>query len=278
MKFRPIGNFWAYFFIFILLFQKSVQFTLEGSPESYARFPKWHHLFENVLSFEFHTDRDDGLLLYTDDGGSNNFYEIRLIEGRILRLTFKIGRRNHHPRHSGHYNAHCCINRYAQNARRPPIADHPNILEINADQTSRFSDNTWRKVELFQFWEKIKLTVDGRLSTFLTLGQQDFVFGNYETNSDVFLGGLPPNWPDAKLSYKGVRNVARLAGSVRNLVYRTLPHGVTAPLVLDVRGVRDSDDDHCEQFRCSNKAQCYNTDDGPKCDCGLDFEGHKCQI
>lgn len=68
----------------------SPTFILEGSRLSFVRFPKWYHSFENVLSFEFKTKQPNGLLMYTDDGGAGNFYEIRLVDGE-LQLQMRLG-------------------------------------------------------------------------------------------------------------------------------------------------------------------------------------------
>lgn len=227
-------------------------FTLEGSPTSFVRYPKWYHAFENVLSFEFKTEKENGLLLYTDDGGNSNFYEISLHNGK-LQLQFKIGRRN--------------------NAKLM----QPHIIELSLSNQKSLSDGDWHKVELFQFWERVKMTLDGRYE-YLTLEQQDFVFGNYETNSDVFIGGIPEILPTDQLSFKGVKGTERFAGSIRNLVYRTLPHGVTAPHILDSAGLRESEDNYCLQHVCANNGICYSTDDGAKCECTSEFEGQKCEF
>ncbi|TKR60501.1 hypothetical protein L596_027741 [Steinernema carpocapsae] len=62
---------------------------LSGSPDSYARFPKWAHTFENELSFDFRTRQSNALLFYTDDGGINgNFYALTISDGRI-QLDFR---------------------------------------------------------------------------------------------------------------------------------------------------------------------------------------------
>ena len=50
--------------------------TLEGTDRSYARFPKWNACVNASISFEFKTTQDEGLLLYTDDGGKYDFVEV----------------------------------------------------------------------------------------------------------------------------------------------------------------------------------------------------------
>ncbi|RCN46708.1 hypothetical protein ANCCAN_07246 [Ancylostoma caninum] len=76
--------------LFTLIDVQSVSaIILSGAPNSYARYPRWAHSFENSLSFEFKTKQSHGLLLYTDDGGVNgNFYSISISDGRV-QLDFR---------------------------------------------------------------------------------------------------------------------------------------------------------------------------------------------
>nr|CAI5859226.1 unnamed protein product [Callosobruchus analis] len=65
-------------------------FLLDGSANSYAQFRKWGGGANGSLEFEFKTDQPNGLLLYTDDGGTYDFFEIKLVEG-ALRLRYNLG-------------------------------------------------------------------------------------------------------------------------------------------------------------------------------------------
>lgn len=82
------------------------------------------------------------------------------------------------------------------------------------------------------------------------------------------------------------RHTKRFSGSVKNLVYRLYPQGVSSPQLIDSAGTRQTDEDYCnagylfsnnrEDF-CLNGARCYSTNDGPKCDCAFtDYAGPKC--
>ena len=51
--------------------------TLEGTERSYARFPKWNACVNASISLEFKTTQDEGLLMYTDDGGKYDFFEVK---------------------------------------------------------------------------------------------------------------------------------------------------------------------------------------------------------
>ncbi|GJQ66010.1 hypothetical protein Trydic_g4102 [Trypoxylus dichotomus] len=65
-------------------------FFLDGSTNSYSQFRKWGGGTNGSLEFEFKTDQPNGLLLYTDDGGTYDFFEIKLVEG-ALRLRYNLG-------------------------------------------------------------------------------------------------------------------------------------------------------------------------------------------
>lgn len=76
------------------------------------------------------------------------------------------------------------------------------------------------------------------------------------------------------------RHTKRFAGSVKNLIYRLYPQGVSSPQLIDSIGTRLTDDDYCEESGppyCRNNGRCYSTNDGPKCDCNSDFEGRQCE-
>ncbi|KAK6037970.1 hypothetical protein COOONC_24525 [Cooperia oncophora] len=80
---------WLTFILTLIDVHSIAGIILSGAPNSYARYPKWAHSFENSLSFEFKTKQSHGLLLYTDDGGVNgNFYSISISDGRV-QLDFR---------------------------------------------------------------------------------------------------------------------------------------------------------------------------------------------
>jgi len=115
--------------------------------------------------------------------------------------------------------------------------------------------------------------------TTTTLEQQDFIFGSQTSNSFVFVGGVPVG--KLRASLRAVGAARRLAGSVRNLLYRTPETGgVTAAQLYDAVGLREGHDDFCAASAplCRHAAPCLSTDDGPRCDCPPDFEGARCQF
>lgn len=73
-----------------LLIVLATGFILDGSPTSFAQFPRWHAGLNGTLSLKFRTREPNGLLLYTDDGGTYDFFEVKLVEGNA-RLRFNLG-------------------------------------------------------------------------------------------------------------------------------------------------------------------------------------------
>lgn len=65
-------------------------FLLDGSQNSFAQFRKWYTGLNGSLEFEFKTEQPNGLILYTDDGGTFDFIEIKLVEGAV-RLRYNLG-------------------------------------------------------------------------------------------------------------------------------------------------------------------------------------------
>ncbi|CAJ0939082.1 unnamed protein product, partial [Mesorhabditis belari] len=243
-----------------LLFQSLNGLILSGGPNSYARYPKWAHSYENSLSLELKTKQSDGLLLYTDDGGINgNFYALTIADGKI-QLDFRLGDNANEP------------------GKRPV-----NTIRI---EDVRVDDDRWHTLSIFQSWENVKIELD-QTKAFRILYQRSFVFGNLLKNSDVFIGGLPKDLHMLPTMSSPLRRHTRhLAVNVRNLLYRLYPQGVTSPQLLEAFGTRQNDEDHCkgslnsyrESFVCQNQGTCYSTNDGPKCDCSAtDHEGPKCE-
>lgn len=75
-----------------LLFESNLccGFVLDGTQNSYAQFRKWYSGLNGSLELEFKTEQPNGLVLYTDDGGTYDFFELKLVEG-ALRLRYNLG-------------------------------------------------------------------------------------------------------------------------------------------------------------------------------------------
>ncbi|KAF6200211.1 hypothetical protein GE061_006514 [Apolygus lucorum] len=159
-------------------------FVLEGSQTSYAQFRKWNAGLNGSLEMEFKTEQANGLLLYTDDGGTYDFFELKLVEG-ALRLRYNLG-------------------------------GGAQILTVGRD----LNDGHWHKVQVKRGAEKTSLTVDGDAQTRSSRGKE-FYFGRLASNSDVYVGGMP-SWYNTKLTLLALPSVIfepRFGGAVRNLVY-----------------------------------------------------------
>jgi hypothetical protein len=65
-------------------------FILDGTQNSFAQFRKWYTGLNGTLELEFKTEQPNGLVLYTDDGGTYDFFELKLVEG-ALRLRYNLG-------------------------------------------------------------------------------------------------------------------------------------------------------------------------------------------
>uniref|UniRef100_A0A7E4WBE8 Neurexin-1a n=1 Tax=Panagrellus redivivus TaxID=6233 RepID=A0A7E4WBE8_PANRE len=243
--------------LFLLITTISITPTLSvilsGSTEAFARFPKWAQTFENQLSLEFRTRSHAALLFYTDDGGvQGNFYALTIVEGR-LQLDFRLGDSN-----------------------QDVLSERP-VHSIRVEQL-RVDDGKWHKFILFQAWENVKVQLDDTV-VFKILTQRSFVFGNLRTNSDVFIGGVPNDVHQlGEMSSPLRRHTKRFAGTVKNLVYRLYPQGVSSPQMISSNGTRLTDDDYCAlESPCKNGGSCYSTNDGAACNCAFtDFGGSIC--
>ncbi|KAL6255764.1 hypothetical protein P5V15_013007 [Pogonomyrmex californicus] len=167
-----------------LVCQLARSFLLEGSATSYAQFRKWNAGLNGTLEFEFKTEQGNGLLLYTDDGGTYDFFEVKLVES-ALRLRYNLG-------------------------------GGAQIVTVGHD----LGDGHWHKVQITRCNENTTLTVDG-VGAVSTSRGKEFEFGKLAGNSDVYVGGMP-SWYNSKLTLLALPSVIfepRFNGFIRNLVY-----------------------------------------------------------
>lgn len=175
--------------LFVLLtlfacFTMSVSFVLEGGSVSYAQFRKWNAALNGTLEFEFKTEQGNGLLLYTDDGGSYDFFELKLVES-ALRLRYNLG-------------------------------GGAQIVTVGHD----LGDGRWHKVQIVRSHENTSLIVDDLIAVSSSRGKE-FEFGRLNGNSDVYVGGTPA-WYNSKLTlltFPSVIFEPRFNGIIRNLIY-----------------------------------------------------------
>lgn len=176
--------------VIISIVALTCSFYLDGSTNSYSQFRKWGGGTNGSLEFEFKTDQPNGLLLYTDDGGTYDFFEIKLVEG-ALRLRYNLG-------------------------------GGAQIIIVGRE----LNDGHWHKVHVQRHEDRTILSVDG-VSQMRTSRGKEFNFGRFATNSHVFIGGMP-TWYNTKLTLLALPSVIfepRFVGSVRNLVYPDIEGG-----------------------------------------------------
>uniref|UniRef100_A0A0C9QZT5 NRX3A_1 protein n=4 Tax=Fopius arisanus TaxID=64838 RepID=A0A0C9QZT5_9HYME len=255
-------------FLLVLLVPTCWSFVLEGTSSSYAQFRKWNTALNGSLEFEFKTEQGNGLLLYADDGGNNDFFEIKLVES-ALRLRYNLG-------------------------------GGAQIVTVGHD----LGDNHWHKVEITRNNENTTLTVDGASATSTSRGKE-FEFGKFSSNSDVYIGGMP-SWYNNKLTLLALPSVIfepRFNGVIRNLVYADgedlvprrqeiknrdgkcggFPCVEAAGQRKSIRSIRNmiasNTTDACEtRDPCQHGGICISTDTGPICECRTgDYEGEFCE-
>lgn len=162
-------------------------FLMEGSPTSFTQFPRWVPGANGSLEFEFATREPNGLLLYTDDGGSYEFFELKLVEGSV-RL---------------HYN----------------LGGGARLLTVGHG----LNDGSWHRVKVSRSQDRTHLTVDNK-SESRVMKALSPNFGSPETNSFVYLGGLPlllTRQVGSRLTLPVVTLEPRFTGRLRGLVYTT---------------------------------------------------------
>lgn len=155
--------------------------VLDGS---FGQFRKWNAGINGTLEMEFTTRTPNGLLMYTDDGGTYDFFELKMVEG-TMRLRYNLG--------AG-----------AQ------------ILMAGHD----LNDGRWHRVAVDRRGRETVLSVDNATSTATSAGKE-LQFGRLATNSAVYVGGMP-GWYNGRLTLLALPSVIfepRFNGAVRNIVY-----------------------------------------------------------
>ncbi|XP_050685086.1 neurexin-1 isoform X2 [Leptidea sinapis] len=241
-----------YYLLFCLIslsLQSNFAFVLDKQ-NPYSQFRKWYAGLNGTLELEFKTDEPNGLLLYTDDGGTYDFFELKLVNS-ALRLRYNLG-------------------------------GGAQIITVG----NNLNDGHWHKVQVARRDEHTSLSVDGVTQSKTSRGKE-FAFGKFITNSDVFIGGIPASY-NSKLTTLALPSAIfepKFRGSVRNLVYADLPG--QPPRRQELRHSRDlkssritnASGDACERRDpCQHGGVCISTDDGPVCECrDGDYEGAFCE-
>lgn len=190
MDSRPLGYLVCLLSVFVS-FSPSVSFYLEGSQNTFAQFPSWIPGSNGSLELSFQTKDPDGLLLYTDDGGSYEFFELILVEGS-MRLRYNLG-------------------------------GGAKLLTVGKN----LNDGEFHKVKIQRKKERTELTVDSHMEG-RSVKNVDFEFGSSSSNSFVWIGGLPDlvaRQVSVRLTLQVVILEPSFAGEVKDLIY-TGPDGV----------------------------------------------------
>ncbi|XP_021945063.1 neurexin-1 [Folsomia candida] len=249
------------FIILVTIATEISPLTLEGSSRSYIKYSPWQHTQQNnSLLLDFSTNQPDGLLLYTDDSGDVDFFELKLVEGG-LRLRFNLG------------------------------DGGTEILQVGR----HLNDGLWHRVEI-SVRNGVGLTVDGFVTKEKLLGKESGGGWNNAKAGGVFVGGLPTEYNEklGDLSLPSVVFEPRYRGSVRNVVFDS-GGGVRSQTEVEWKGListtssssphnaphssLSSGVDACERHDpCLHGGFCISTDNGPLCDCKhIDFQGNHCE-
>lgn len=213
----------------------------QGRDNGYARYPKWTACHNASISFEFKSRQNKALLMYTDDGGSFDFFEVTLHHGKV-KLQFHIG---------------------SEEKKR--------VARIEGQST--VNDGNWHKVEVRRNRHDTLLIVDHVVVARQFLAT-NFTFGNYDTNSDVFFGGVSGGSPHSFSLPSVLYEPPRLAGEIRNVFFSNCSCGaIFRPQLLDSAGVVTYPLEACERFTgrepCPEGCVCISQDREPACDCEL---------
>lgn len=217
-------------------------FDLHSSTESYAKYQKWNPCQNGSIQLEFKTNDMSVLILYTDDGGQSDYFELKLLTGS-LHLRFNLG-------------------------------SAPMRLHVGR----RLNDNQWHKISIRRNRKNITLTVDSQVYT-RTYHSSDLNFGNYATNSPVFVGGISSEYEDktSSLTLPAIYLEPRFTGSIRNVLYSNCGGPLIRPELLDYRGIVSSNDKCVVSDPCRHGGICLTRDQGVVCNCSFtDFEGEFC--
>ncbi|XP_033734709.1 LOW QUALITY PROTEIN: neurexin-2-like [Pecten maximus] len=239
-RFTADINLFGVLYLFYLSLVSS--FDLNSPTDSFAKYQKWNPCQNGSIQLEFKTKDMSVLILYTDDGGRSDYFELKLLTGS-LHLRFNLG-------------------------------SAP--MRLNVGQ--RLNDNRWHRVTIKRNRKNITLIVDSGTFT-RTYHSTDLDFGNYATNSPVFVGGISNEYEDntSALTLPAIYLEPRFTGSIRNILYSNCGGPLIRPELLDYRGIVSENDKCVVSDPCQHGGICVTHDHGVSCNCSYtDFEGEFC--
>ena len=211
-------------------------FYLRGSKNGYASFPTWNACPNASFSFEFQTTQSSGMLMYADDGGTYDFFEVLHSQGRVK----------------------ASINIVDGQERTVVIEVGRNV-----------NDGRWHRLTLQRNRMETTLIVDNYQHSQFAFGS-DFHFGSPETNSPVYFGGIP-EYMEADLTQFAVPSVIyepNFKGSIRNVLYGNCSCSSVRGEMLASHAVSRTPPEACETHNpCVDGCVCISQDEGPSCDC-----------
>lgn len=224
-------------------------YILDGSSTCYLQFPSWNFATNGSLKFDFRTEKPIGLLVYMDGGGGNggeaggqDFVKINLISGAV-QLHFR--------------------------------TDVDGLVVVRSGQN--LNDGLPHHVEVVRSGAMVYFVVDKEKHN-LRLNSKDLNFGNPESNSDVYSGGIPSGYKIEKLALPSIVFEKHFGGSILETIFNNGSRDIH-PQLIGSAGLRYVAKNRCEyENPCKHGGVCISTDTGAICECTLtDYTGEFCE-
>ena len=235
----------AYFAVLFMTKFHVVAFEIKGSEFAFVKLEEWKPCRNGSLHLEFKTTFENVLIFYTDDGGINDYFELKLLRG-LLHLVFDLG--------SG---------------------------KMRMVVGERLSDNEWHKVRIIRKETNISLHVDDSSHSRSYQGK-DQLFGiRGKKNNYVFIGGISKDYEDRTkaLTLPPIFFETRFNGYIRNILYSNCGSPLFRPKILDSINMTMGPNECIQNSPCLHNGVCLEEDDGVSCDCSYtNFRGDNCEI
>ena len=220
----------------VLFFILGVQsFVLDGI-SSYARYPHWNACINASVSFEFKTEEPKGLLMYIDDGGEYDYFEVVMDNGKV-RFQLNI------------------VDGYDKG--------------ISLKVGKNLNDGRWHKLKVTRNRMETILKIDNENKSKFAFGS-DYFFGDLRNNSHLFLGGIPRELKRNihALALPSVILERSFKGSIRNVMYSNCTCQTTRVNWIDGAGIDTSKPESCNvRNPCREGCLCISKDRSAECDC-----------
>lgn len=220
-------------------------FEIKGSEFAFVKLEEWKPCRNGSIQMEFKTTFENVLLFYTDDGGINDYFEVKLLKGK-LHVVFDLG--------SG---------------------------KMRLVAGEQLHDNIWHKVLIIRKDSYISLHVDDSTHPRKYQGK-DQLFGiQNKFNNYVFVGGIAKDYEDRTqaLTLPSVFFETRFNGYIRNILYSNCGGPLFRPKILDSLNMTMGTKECLTNSPCLHGSVCVEEDNGVSCDCSsTNFRGDKCEI